>query len=135
MVKGFAAGPAAGLFVRRPRHGSPVRHTLRATEVVVFGDPDQGEGWIEFRWPDPLIGWECLKIDFDGFCTRRMPIRSGSGLRDLALSRGAVRLQFSADLAAKMELPEAVDIEFTIPDDEFTELQQSVDNIGRSPPP
>jgi len=41
--------------------------SLRATEVGVVGSPDYGDGWVQFSWPDPASGWECLAIDFDGF--------------------------------------------------------------------
>jgi hypothetical protein len=107
---------------------------LRATEVIV-GEADQDQSWIEFRWPDPLTGWDCLRIEPDGFCSRRMPVRSGSGLRDLELSRDAARLWLSADLAAKLGLPEAVEIGFAIPDEAFAELGQAVDSIGWPAPP
>jgi hypothetical protein len=109
--------------------------TLRATEVAVIGDSEQGEGWVEFRWSDSVTGWDCLRVEFDGFCSRRMPARSGSGLRGLDLSREAVRLRFSADLAAKLGLPEAVDIGFSLPDEGFAELERAVDSIGWSAPP
>jgi hypothetical protein len=110
--------------------------SLRANEVFVVGCTDQCEGWLEFQWPDPLMGWESLQIDFDGFCSRRMGgLRSGRGLCDLKLSRGCVRLWFTDELAGKLGLPRALEIGFTLSDEKFAQIERGVDCIGWPAPP
>jgi len=59
-----------------------------------------------------------------------MPVRSGTGLRDLDLSRDAIRVRFSPDLAGRLGLAEVVEIGFAIPDEAFAELAVAVDSIG-----
>jgi hypothetical protein len=104
--------------------------SLRANEVIVVGCTHQCEGWLEFRWPDSLMGWECLQIDFDGFCSRRMGGHlSGRGLRNLDLGRDRVRLWFTGELAGKLGLPSALEIEFALSDEGFAVLQRGVDCI------
>ena len=110
--------------------------SLRAAEVFVVGCTDQCEGWLEFRWPDPVMGWECLRIDYEGFCSRRMGgLRSGTGLRDIDLGRDRIRLWFTPELAGKLGLAAALQIGFTLTDAAFAELQRGVDCIGWPSPP
>lgn len=94
-----------------------------AEKVELSADTKNGEGWITFRWPDSLYGWECLTIDLDGHCSRRMPIRSGSGPPEFVeLQRDRIKLRFDPVLAGRLELEESVEITFTVTDDEFYEL-------------
>ncbi len=101
-----------------------------AEKVELDAETDYGEGWVEFQWPDSLYGWECLKIDLDRHCSRRMPIRSGDGLPDLVeLQRNRIRFRFDPSLARKLELEQDVEITFDISDDEFSDLRRVVDYL------
>jgi hypothetical protein len=94
-----------------------------AENVELAADTDYGQGWVTFRWPDRLYGWECLTIDLDGHCSRRMPIHSGDGLPGfVVVQRDRIRLRFDPLLAAKLELEQDVEIAFDVPDDDFREL-------------
>jgi hypothetical protein len=104
--------------------------SFHASDVFLMGSPETGEGWIEFRWPDAASGWECLQIAFDGFCSRRMPVRSASGLLDVELSRQSARIRFDPAQAKALGLSELVEIRFSLPKAEFTSLREAVENIG-----
>jgi hypothetical protein len=82
------------------------------------------------------MGWECLRIDFDGFCSRRMGgLRSGAGLLDLQLGRDRIRLWFTTELATALGLAVVAEIGFALSDEAFAELQRGVDCIGWPSPP
>jgi hypothetical protein len=102
-----------------------------ADRVDVTADTDNGEGWITFRWPDRLFGWECLIIDLDGHCSRRMPIRSGDGWPEFVeLKRDRIILRFEPSLAEKLQLEEDVEITFAISDDDFRQLSRAIDYLN-----
>lgn len=93
-------------------------------------DVDYGEGWIQFEWKDDVLGWECLTIQLDGFCERRMPLNSGHGIQDIELERNRIRLRFWPTLAANLKLEREVEIEFDIGETEFGDLNYAVDCVG-----
>ena len=103
--------------------------SFQASEVFVLGSTDQCEGWIVFRWPDVENEWECLQIDFDGHCSRRMPILSGFRLSDIALTRHHVQVMFSAELSDKLGLERVIQIAFRLSDEAFAQLQSGVNCI------
>jgi hypothetical protein len=103
---------------------------FHTTDVSIVGSAEQCEGWVEFRWSDPVSGWEALQIEFEGFCSRRMPLRSGSGLQKVDLSREALRLWLSVDLASKLGLGQVIEIAFRVADDQFAELQRGIECIS-----
>jgi hypothetical protein len=91
-------------------------------------DTDHGEGWITFRWPDELHGYDELTIDLDGHCSRRMPIHSGSGPPDfLELWHDGIRIRFDPILARKLQMEEEIKIFFHITDAEFDDLRRVFD--------
>lgn len=101
---------------------------LSAESVHVFADYDHGEGWLAIHWRHDLYGGDTLSIGFDGWCSRRMPIRSGQGPPEyVELTRDRLRLRFAPDLAKKLELDEEVEISFSASDEEFDELRRWVD--------
>ena len=74
-----------------------------------------------------MYGTEGLTIDYNGHCSREMPIRSGEGWPDFAeLRRNLVRIRFASSLAVKLELPEEIEIGFSLTDEGFAELQRAV---------
>ncbi|HEV3341672.1 MAG TPA: hypothetical protein VG125_15000 [Pirellulales bacterium] len=94
-----------------------------AQAVEVSGDLDYGEGDVCFRWDDDLYGYDLLAIDFDGHCSRRMPIHSGEGPPEfVSLSRDRLILRFESALARKLKLDEDVEIRFSLQDAEFEKL-------------
>jgi hypothetical protein len=99
-----------------------------ATHVGVLADYDHGEGWVVFQWPHDLYGYDELKIDFDGHCSRRMPNHSGQGPPGYAeLTRDGIRLRFNPQLARKLELTEQIEVSFCLSDDRFSELRRWVE--------
>jgi hypothetical protein len=99
----------------------------QASSVSILADCDHGEGWLAFQWPDALFGTEGLKIDLEGFCSRKMPIRSGQGPPDfIELQRDSIRLRFSPALAKKLELDQDVEIHFSIDENQFRQLERAV---------
>jgi hypothetical protein len=103
------------------------------TFVAEVGVPDDigleyGEGWLVFTWPDPMCGTEYLKIDVeDGHCSRMMPIRSGKGPPEFVeLGRDRVKIRFSPELAKKLELDEEIVIEFAINEQDFKQLERTI---------
>lgn len=104
---------------------------LSATSAVIFADPDDGEGWVTVRWPHELYGYEELKVDIDGHCSRRMPIYSGSGSPDLLeLRRDGLRMRFDPELARKLRLDEEIEILFSLTDAQFEELCRLFEDFG-----
>ena len=88
---------------------------------------DHGESHIEFRWTDPQTEWDCLEIDHDGFCSRRMPIGSGGGpWQVVELLRDRLRIRFSPELAGKLGLKEEIEIHFKISDAVFRLLERTL---------
>ena len=101
----------------------------RATSLH-FGAIEQGAMLVSFEWSDPLYGVEGLDVDVDGFCSRKMPIRSGKGpLEIIHFRRDSIALKFPPVLAEQLELDEEIEISFTITDDEFNSLGIVVDFI------
>jgi hypothetical protein len=104
--------------------------TYQANRVSLDADIDYGEGYIEFQWSDTVFGWECLTIDLNGHCSRRMPIHSGQGLPTFAeLQQNRMRLHFDANLAKKLQLEEDVEILFDVSEPDFQKLRQVVDYL------
>jgi hypothetical protein len=94
-----------------------------AEKVDLSADADYGEGWIIFQWPDRLFGWECLTLNLDDYCARRMPIRMGGGMPEfIDLQRDRIRMRFDPDLAAKLEFEQDVEITFNVSDEDYREL-------------
>ena len=99
-----------------------------ATYVGVQADTDHGEGRVVFRWPDDSYGYEELRIDLDGHCSRRMPLYSGTGPPEIVeLRRDGIRIRFDPMLARKLVLEEEIEILFCLPEAEFVELRRGVD--------
>jgi hypothetical protein len=99
-----------------------------ASYVGVEADTDHGEGLVVFQWPHDRYGYESLKIDLDGHCSRRMPLYSGTGPPEFVeLRRDRIRIRFDATLAQKLRLEEEIEILFDLPDAEFAELRRVVD--------
>lgn len=104
-----------------------------ATYVGVQADIDHGEGWVEFRWPHDRYGYEGLRIDLDGHCSRRMPVHSGSGPPEiLELRRDGITMRFEPALARKLEMDETIEILFRLSDTELAELRRVVDYFSES---
>ncbi len=106
--------------------------SFQAQQVITPSDEDldYGIGAIWFEWPDIVYGHEGLGIDLDGFCSRRMPIRSGQGPPlFVEVERGRILVRFPPTLAIRLELDELVEIHFQIDDDDFRLLQRTVDFI------
>jgi hypothetical protein len=102
-------------------------------EVAVPDDIglEYGEGWLAFVWADPLYGREGLQIDVeDSHCSRMMPIRCGQGPPEFVeVARDRVKLRFSPELAKKLELDEEIVIEFAISDQEFEQLERTIEHF------
>ena len=106
-------------------------HRFEAHDAGAWADLDHGEGSIGFQWPDSYFGKEGLRVTLDGHCSRNMPIRSGDGPPEFVeLRRDAIRIRFDAVLAAKLELPEEIEIGFCVSDEEFAELRRFVDGFN-----
>jgi hypothetical protein len=98
-----------------------------AESVELEADTEYGEGCVTFRWPDPMYGWECLTVDLDGYCSKRMPIHSGNGLPEFVeVQHDRIKLRFDPILATKLELEHDVEITFDVSDDEFRELCKAI---------
>jgi hypothetical protein len=115
----------------RPRSPAGTQNVVMASyhadRVDLTADTEYGDGWITFRWPDRLFGWECLEIALDGHCSRRMPVHSGDGLPEFVeLKRDRIRFRFEPALAEKLELEEDVEISFDISDDDFRQLCKAI---------
>jgi hypothetical protein len=108
--------------------------SLHARKVNVLADTDHGEGCMRFEWADELAGWDELKIDLDGHCSRRMPIHSGSGgLECVELSRNRIRLRLSPGLADRLRLDTDVEFTFAIPEPDYAELHRAVEHLALTP--
>jgi hypothetical protein len=89
---------------------------------------DHGEGWLSFQWVDPLCGTEGITIHLDGWCSRNMPIRSAQGPPEFVdLQRNRLKLRFTPAMAQRLEIDEEVEIQFVIPESEFSLLKQTID--------
>lgn len=99
-----------------------------ATAVDVRADTEHGEGWVVFRWPHDRYGYEEMRIDLDGHCSRRMPVHSGTGPPEFVrLHRDGVRLRFDPPLAEKLRLAPEIEITFSIPNGVFADLRRVVE--------
>ena len=106
-----------------------------STSVDICEDTDAGEGWIAFRWAHDLYGYEELKIDLDGHCSRRMPIHSGTGPPEIVeLRQDGIRLRFDPILARKLQLEEETEYLFRLSDAEFVDLRRVVDYFDGTEP-
>ena len=106
-----------------------------ANYVGVLADTEHGEGWVVFQWPHDRYGYEELRIDLDGHCSRRMSICSGTGPPEIVeLRRDGLRLRFDSILAQKLRLEEEIEILFDLPDAEFAELHRVVDYFNGTEP-
>jgi hypothetical protein len=92
-------------------------------------DYQHGDGWLGFQWSDdPVYGDEGLLINFDGFSSRNMPVRSGQGPPDFVdLTSDSLHLRFTEELAARLELPKDLIIRFDLNEDKHAELSRAVD--------
>ena len=98
--------------------------TFTAYEVSDSLDFDDGEGWLCFRWKDPIYGYDELEINLEGHCSRRMPIHSGNGPPEfVSVERDRVVLRFSSALAKKLDLDENIEIIVSLSDDELNRLR------------
>ena len=105
-----------------------ILHQYPATSVGVAADLDHGVGWIVFRWPDDRYGYDELRIDLDGHCSRRMLILSGEGSPKFTeLHRDRIRIRFNPQLAKKLQLEGEIEISFRLSDEEFQELRRVVE--------
>jgi hypothetical protein len=113
--------------------GGGIMQHYSATSVQVLADTDHSEGWVVFRWAHDVYGYEELRIDLDGHCSRRMPSHSGSGPPEFVeLRRDRVKLGFGAELARKLRLDEEVEISFSLLEPEFQELRRVIDYFGEA---
>ena len=111
--------------------------SLTATVVDVDIDKDYSEDRVSFVWSDPHFGSEGLTIEFDGHCSRKMPIRSGMGPPTvLGFKRDSITFEFPEELAEQLELPEILEIRFSIDDETFGNLAAQVARMtqnGKTP--
>jgi hypothetical protein len=94
---------------------------------VKFGsliDFDHGAGWVTFSWRDASGIARSLKIFFDGHCSREMPVRSGTGFEIATVHPDRVRLRFTEQLAARLELDRDVEFVGRIPENAYTDLRR-----------
>jgi hypothetical protein len=104
--------------------------THLASGVDLCADLDYGEGYISFRWPDPLLGEERLTITLEGFFSKSMPFYSdGEYPNAVTLLRDRIRFCFSDSMARNLRLEPEFEIMFSISDDCFLELQQVINYI------
>ena len=96
--------------------------SIQNAQIENMLDLDYGEGWITFSWLDENGICRSLKIDADGHCSREMPIRSGTGVRITSVAYDRVRLQFSNDLAARLELDDQVEFVGRVSEDAYADL-------------
>lgn len=89
-----------------------------------------GEGDVHFQWEDYIFGYECLTIVQDGHCSRRMPIRSGFGLKGYTLRRDRITFQFTPELAKLLELDEQIEIQFDLSDEEFARFEAAMGTVS-----
>lgn len=90
-------------------------------------DFEHGEGWTTFSWLD-ASGIECsLTIDVDGHCSREMPIRSGTGVTIVSVLRDRVRLRFSDELAARLQMHDEVEFEGPMTETTYADLLRLAD--------
>jgi hypothetical protein len=102
-----------------------------ASSVGVLIDTDHGEGWITFQWPHELYGYEELRIDLDGHCSRRMPVHSGTGppdFVDFATRRHQDSLRPRP--AQELQLEEEIEILFHLTEAEFDDVRRVVDYLN-----
>jgi hypothetical protein len=97
---------------------------IAVTSVDSALDFDYGEGSVTFAWIDQAGIRRRLTIDIDGHCSREMPIRSGSGVEIGAICRDRVRLRFTPDLAAKLELDTEIELVGDISERVCADLQR-----------
>jgi hypothetical protein len=106
-----------------------------ASDFAAIVDTDHGEGWITFQWPHDVYGYEELRVDLDGHCSRRMPIHSGNGPPDFVeLRRDGVRIRFDPILAKKLQLEEEIEILYQFTDAELDELRRVFDYFNGTEP-
>lgn len=78
--------------------------SIKLTSTDSWFDFRHGEGSVGFDWEDSAGIKRSLSIDIDGWCSRKMPIRSGFRLEIVEVAENRVRLRFRPELAAKLEL-------------------------------
>ena len=83
---------------------------------------DNGEGWLTIFWLDNDHSKRSLTIDFDGFCQREMPIRSGLGVELIACQRDRVHLRFTDQLATNLQLATDVCFAAELPKRDYENL-------------
>jgi hypothetical protein len=84
--------------------------------------------WETVQWPHDLYGYEQLRIDLDGHCSRRMPIHSGNRPPDfLELRHDGIRIRFDPILARRLQMEEEIEIFFHFTDAEFDDLRRVFD--------
>ena len=87
-------------------------------------DFDHGEGWVTFSWSD-ASGIACsLTIDIDGHCSREMPVRSGTGVEIATVLPDRVRLRFTDQLSARLELDRELEFVGRIPENAYSDLRR-----------
>ena len=96
--------------------------SIQIAQIENMLDLRYGEGWLTFSWLDENDIRRSLTIDADGHCSREMPIRSGIGVWVTSVAHDRVRLQFSNDLAARLELEDEVEFVGQIPEDAYADL-------------
>ena len=89
-------------------------------------DFNYGEGWITFCWLTDIGLDASLTIDLEGHCSREMPVRSGSGVSLLSVSRDSVALSFTQELANKLELDANVEFTGAIPEAVRADIQKLI---------
>ena len=87
-----------------PLHDPSCMNRIALASADSNCDFDYGEGWIALCWLTD-VGLDAeLTIDLDGHCSREMPIRSGTGVSIVSVSRDSLTLNFTPQLAGKLEL-------------------------------
>lgn len=94
------------------------------TQIGSTLDFDHGEGWVTFSWLDADGINRSLTIDVEGHCSSEMPIRSGAGVTIASVLRDRVRLRFTPELAARLELNDEVEFEGNVAEDTHADLLQ-----------
>jgi hypothetical protein len=98
--------------------------SITNTEFGSLIDFDHGEGWVSFSWIDASGVGRSLKIDLDGHCSREMPVRSGTGVEIAAVLPDRVRLRFTVQLAARLELDRDIEFVGRIPENAYADIRR-----------
>lgn len=95
---------------------------------------DYGYASLCLSWIDPIGIPTSLSIDFDGFCSREMVMRSGQGppiFKDVY--NDGMTLEFTAELAKRLELDEVVKVSFECDETTFANLKIFLDSVTDAP--